>query len=421
MTTTLDLRTLAIVLTLISFALSALMFYVWRSSKTYKGFGWWTAGNAAGALSFLLICGQGTLPTIVSVSFSNMFGVGALLLSYVGIRTFFGRSRRLHLVGGFLAINCIVNLWFLYIVDSVVMRITILSLSVAAIAVLSAAEFQSVPDKHRGRINLVARCSYLFFAVCMILRSALTYFVSPIPNLYSPSSIQSWAFVSFLLFDIFWTFNYLILNGLRLQEELGEAQIELERIAATDYLTGLSNIRAFTERAAIEIVRSHRHDIPLSLVVFDIDHFKAVNDTFGHPAGDKVLKEMAAICSHMTRQSNLIARIGGEEFGLLLTHTDRTGAAIVAENFRKEIENLLVEHDSRHISITSSFGAVELREDDTLESLFARADQNLYHAKDRGRNCVVGEGDDRDEMLHTVSSKIVPTHFPSNTTVARQI
>ena len=389
METMLDLRTLAIVLTLISFALSAVMFFVWRSSKTYVGFGWWTAGNTLCAFSFLLIIGQGSIPAIISVSLSNTLGVGALLVAYVGIRTFFGRSRRLYLVAGFLLLNAIFNVCFVYIVDSVVMRISIISLAVAMIAVLSASEFHRIKDRHRGRINLVARSSYLIFAVCMTLRSGLTYFVAPIPNLYSPSWVQSWAFIVFVMFDVLWTFNYLILNSQRLQDELQDAHSELEMIATTDFLTGAANSRSFFEHGMKVFSGAQRFKYPLSVIMFDLDGFKQINDTYGHAAGDEILKAVVTESTKMLRSNDTLARLGGDEFVITLSHTTADNAGVVAGSLRESIAAIKVECGVDRLNVTASFGIAEMNGADVdLQSTLARADEQLYRAKRSGRNCV---------------------------------
>lgn len=182
-----------------------------------------------------------------------------------------------------------------------------------------------------------------------------------------------------------------MLNSERLNEELRAKENELLERATTDFLTGVSNKRAFDEFASAEIKRSRRYNIPTCLVLLDLDHFKKVNDTFGHAVGDKVLTEIGILLKRMTRQHDLIARIGGEEFGLLLTHTDIESGHAVAEAFRREIQNLEIKHAAINLSVTSSFGVAELRELDTLESLLERADTHLYKAKDKGRNRVSSE------------------------------
>ena len=388
----LDLRTLAIVLTLTSFALSITMFYVWRSSKTYDGFGWWTAGTALGAASFSLIAVHGKLPVLFTVTFSNSMSVGALLLGYMGIRIFFGRSHRISFSFVFLAINTAINIWFLYIFESVVMRITIISLNVAILAVMSAAEFHKVDDSHRGRINLVARCTYLLFALVMITRAILTYNSAPITSLFTPDWVQSWSFIAFTMFAILWTFNYLILNSQRLQDELQMAQSELEQQAITDFLTGISNSRNFFERGEREFTSAKRFGYPISVVMLDLDGFKEINDKHGHAAGDEILKAVATACKERVRSIDTFARLGGDEFAILLSHSPAESARIVAETLRETVASVNVSYGEDKLFVTTSAGVAEIQPEDLdIQSLLVRADEQLYRAKRSGKDKVLSE------------------------------
>lgn len=164
---------------------------------------------------------------------------------------------------------------------------------------------------------------------------------------------------------------------------------ESERLAAVDALTGLTNRRAFSLRLDDEVARSMRYGNPLSLILFDVDHFKAVNDTRGHQGGDAVL---AAIGRHLTnggRRTDLAGRWGGEEFVIGLTETDPAGARVVAERLRESIAALDIRDGAgERISITASFGVATLLPADTLSTLVDRADRAMYAAKTAGRNRV---------------------------------
>ncbi len=167
--------------------------------------------------------------------------------------------------------------------------------------------------------------------------------------------------------------------------ELKQYAQQLERLASTDGLTGLKNHRTFQSELDQEFVRCARYQLPLSLILLDVDHFKRFNDKFGHPAGDEVLKTVSALLLENARASDLAARYGGEEFVVLLPNTDSAGAAAMAERFRGAIEAYPWEQQK----VTASFGAATL----TLSmagpsELTAGADAALYHSKSKGRNCV---------------------------------
>jgi diguanylate cyclase (GGDEF)-like protein/PAS domain S-box-containing protein len=172
----------------------------------------------------------------------------------------------------------------------------------------------------------------------------------------------------------------------RSQEALREANELLERQAKTDALTGIANRMRLNTELVIEIIKARRHKVPLALIIFDIDHFKLVNDTYGHLIGDTLLKEITNVVSNGIRSEDLFARWGGEEFVVLLPHTDLDGARIMAERLRTAIE---VNAFSDIGQITCSFGAAQFADSENQESFLNRADQALYTAKESGRNCVV--------------------------------
>jgi diguanylate cyclase (GGDEF)-like protein/PAS domain S-box-containing protein len=171
--------------------------------------------------------------------------------------------------------------------------------------------------------------------------------------------------------------------------ELKRAQTELQRLATTDVLTNLFNRRYFFELANTELKRAIRYQQPLALVLLDLDHFKHINDTFGHAAGDQVLTAFATACKENIREIDVLARFGGEEFILLMPQTDSEQAYQVVERLRLATTQLRIEVEVQQISLTSSFGlAVLAGEQDTLDAILQRADEALYAAKQSGRNRV---------------------------------
>jgi len=163
--------------------------------------------------------------------------------------------------------------------------------------------------------------------------------------------------------------------------------LEMEMMAITDGLTGLLNHRRFQERLSEEFIRIQRHPEPLSLILLDIDHFKKINDTYGHPTGDEVLRKIAGIIKGMVRDIDMVARYGGEEFAIILINTEGRGAYKVAERIRKEVAKRSFSFGGRKIPITLSLGIASYPNDvRTKEELIARADLALYSAKTSGRN-----------------------------------
>ena len=165
--------------------------------------------------------------------------------------------------------------------------------------------------------------------------------------------------------------------------------VDARRLAATDTLTGLMNRRAFLEAIERERSRAERHTLPLSLLLLDVDHFKKVNDTRGHDAGDAVLRGIATILTRIARKSDFVARWGGEEFVLALPQTAEAGARIAAERVRRAIADAactLPSGDTIHA--TASIGLASASASFAIDELVGRADRAMYAAKGRGRNRV---------------------------------
>jgi diguanylate cyclase (GGDEF)-like protein len=158
----------------------------------------------------------------------------------------------------------------------------------------------------------------------------------------------------------------------------------LEILTTTDPLTKIGNRRYYEQKLEEEILRANRYGNALSLLMFDIDFFKKVNDTHGHDAGDIVLKEYSALIQSMIRNEDIFCRIGGEEFMLILPNTDLKSSTIMAEKLREAVESFDCE-----VKVTMSFGLVAYSKNEEEEDLYSRVDQALYKAKNSGRNRVV--------------------------------
>lgn len=177
-----------------------------------------------------------------------------------------------------------------------------------------------------------------------------------------------------------------------LQQRLAAAEDRVRELAVTDDLTGLRNRRHAQHRLEEEAARAVRTGHPLSVALFDLDHFKQVNDRFGHAAGDAVLRAVAAAALRVCRVSDVVARFGGEEFLLVLPETGADGAATIAERLRRALEAMRVAHEGREVAVTASFGlatAVPGPGGIDTGALIKAADRALYRAKAEGRNRVV--------------------------------
>ncbi len=188
----------------------------------------------------------------------------------------------------------------------------------------------------------------------------------------------------------FAAFGYLLGRN---EKQLLRANRRLDEMALTDALTGLRNTRYFWSRLAEEHAGQERGEAPLAIILFDIDHFKAVNDRYGHPAGDEVLAMVGNVFERSARHRETAARVGGEEFALLLPGQDGPRAVEAAERIRKVIEGRTVfaPDSGEVIRVTVSAGVASTADESELssEELYAAADRALYAAKEAGRNRVV--------------------------------
>jgi diguanylate cyclase (GGDEF)-like protein len=173
------------------------------------------------------------------------------------------------------------------------------------------------------------------------------------------------------------------------QTQLGEALAIIAEQSVRDALTGTYNRRKMDEQLVTELARAERHERPLSLLMFDIDHFKRVNDSLGHPAGDEVIRHVAKIGADGLRKSDFIGRYGGEEFVVILPEISIAGAMVVAERIRGRIAATPATFEGRSIEVTVSVGVAEFGAAScTVETLLGEADQALYLSKKNGRNRV---------------------------------
>lgn len=183
----------------------------------------------------------------------------------------------------------------------------------------------------------------------------------------------------------------------RMQEELSRANRKLETLATTDPLTGCYNRRYLHQMLEYQLAVEQRYHVPFSLLLFDVDHFKQINDTFGHHIGDEVLCHMAQVIRERLRESDIFARYGGEEFTIYLPHTEKRDAIRLAEQLRTMVESQVVETDRGPIRITISMGLISVEggsytgenPKEFLVDVLRKADKALYQAKDQGRNRVV--------------------------------
>jgi diguanylate cyclase (GGDEF)-like protein len=187
------------------------------------------------------------------------------------------------------------------------------------------------------------------------------------------------------------TLGYFFARSHHLARDVQVERERAERLARTDFLTGLNNRRAFYEIGETSLRQAQRYSRDAALLMIDIDHFKSINDRFGHAAGDAVIRGVGQSIVSTVRNVDIAGRLGGEEFTVLLPETSAAEARVAAERLRRAIGESNLEHQGQPLPVTVSLGVASLRAEDDLEAVIARADAALYRAKHEGRNRVVVE------------------------------
>ena len=229
---------------------------------------------------------------------------------------------------------------------------------------------------------------WLFLAILLI---SIQFWVRPIISLSIETNIQPleyrqssyWAVLNFST-ALFSVFVALVLIAACARDVL----VDAIKDSSTDFLSGLKVRSAFDASGRDMIAQLNQTPLPLSMVLLDIDDFKHINDSFGHPCGDKVIAEVGKLLSENGRESDLIGRVGGEEFCLILWNTNQQSGQLMAEALRLKIRSLTLPCLSNSAKLSASFGVVANRSNETLDELYTRADKALYSAKKDGRNCV---------------------------------
>ncbi len=235
--------------------------------------------------------------------------------------------------------------------------------------------------KRAGRYRMAWVCITIALAL-MVQRRAIPFWRHLDGEAANLSDATFGLAVSLLMLTGIW--------GIRLLfDDLTRKSAELHALAITDALTGLANRREMLRCLQIELERSQRNRSPLTLLMFDIDHFKATNDTWGHAAGDTVLSAIADICLMKLRHIDIAGRWGGEEFLVLLPNTHQNEGIAIAERLRAAIGETSIQTERAKLTCTVSIGVASSEPISDIDALLARVDDALYRAKNTGRNRVV--------------------------------
>jgi diguanylate cyclase (GGDEF)-like protein len=341
---------------------------------------WVLVGYSCGAAGMVFVAQRGHLPDSISISLATLLLAAWNFFLYFGVADLLGARRRM---GRLLLVSLppllLLTNYFVYIQGRLTERIIVFS-AVSILQYLLLALLVLRNGNPRTRMPRFGMAFlFVLWSVAHLLRAVYTLQAKPVSML---DEVTTSRFVIVLpaIVGILTCLAFLWLA-------MAQLQGELEQQSHTDSLTGLLNRRALEALAQREIARAGRVDSPLSLIICDLDLFKLVNDRFGHDGGDSALAAAAACILDGLRANDVVARLGGEEFVMLLPGTGEAGAVLVAERLRCCIADLTVQHRSHPITLSASFGIALLQPSDgDWEDILHRADRALYRAKAEGRN-----------------------------------
>lgn len=374
-----DIRTALFFLGVGNVVFAVLIYFYARSSASQRIVSPYTLGRLLQGLGFLLILLRGQMPDLATKNLGNTlllcgFGLECLAGLLLSNRTRLWPLLLLLLAGAVTAFNLTALTG-----GSPANLVMVASFGVAVLVALNGVVF-IFPTGHGSPLLLWIGVADLIIAAANLARG-LTALALAEFSLFTPDAIQDLTFGALYLFMLTNGFGFLLLT----REEDERA---MERLASIDSLTGVSNRRHFLLRAEEEFRRSRRHGLPLAFLMLDLDRFKDVNDRYGHAVGDEVLRAAAQRMGAVLRSEDLLGRVGGEEFAVLLLHTDPDGAMLAAERLRQGVAELRVAAREGEVRITTSIGVAQLAAGDaTIEDTMRRADAALYAAKKAGRDC----------------------------------
>lgn len=371
-----DPRTI-LLLTGIMGGLMSLVLYALKRNypASIKGLGEWSAALLLLFVGGMLVAGRGKLPNFVSISVSSFLLWCGLYLAYVGTQRFFGVRPRIGPWMTLITGLALVQVWFTLIEPSYHMRLMLTTVVTAGLSGVHAWRVAKQGSLTFSRGLAVGVLVFLLAAQVMRLVTSFTMPMALNAEFFDTSVIQLIYITSFAFSILLFSISTVLMATDRLR-------IELQHLANHDSLTNALTRRRLDDACRSELERCRRHGRSMALLIMDLDHFKMVNDTFGHQAGDQTLINFVSRVNALLRGPDQLGRFGGEEFVALLPDTTLDEALLVAERIR----DACVLADQAP-ACTVSIGVTTNRKDnDTVDTLLARADAALYRAKARGRN-----------------------------------
>ena len=374
--------TLLILAAILTGLMTAVLAGVWSFNRRITGFGLWTLSHLSGFLLCVTLMARAQLPEVVSVVAAQFFSFMLAYLNLAGTRAYLGRPRipRRHVLMTLFGLLA-VSLYFTLVRPEPGIRFALSSVVVGGLFLLCARTIAK-----GGLQEYPAR--YLYALACGLHG----LFALIRPWLFSIGSQglfdAQYALVvsQFIVLESIVAIVLLAFGNLVLVYEL--ASLKLRRLAERDPLTCVFNRRSFLTLLDKSLSQAQRMNSSLSMLLVDLDHFKQINDTWGHKIGDEALRHFVSVAQTCVRNEDVLGRIGGEEFAIFLPNTGLEEAVMVANRLRAAVEQQPVKGDAGPIALTASIGVTLCQRGEAPESAMHRADEAMYQAKKNGRNRV---------------------------------
>ncbi len=396
----LDVRTIFVLMIATSFVLAASL-WITVGRQFRNGLGKWTGALAVQAAMFALFASRDMVPDWLSVVVSNALFALTLSLMAAAILEFYQRSLSYwwHVLPP-IFVAVLYSLMDHAYITRVLLSGVLFGGGLLTLALMLQRLHEG--EKHAARTLMMA--GFAAGAAAMLTR-AMMAILNPgaVSSLLAPGWFQGAIFLAGNAVILIISVGFLVLHMERAEEAA-------KKLALIDPLTNTFNRRTFLELAQKEISRCRRSKTPLSMIMFDLDHFKRINDEYGHLAGDEVLKRFAGIVQSCLRREDLLVRYGGEEFCVLLPDVPVERAFQLGERVRAAVRATSFSSRSgkRRIAVTVSAGVARLREEDgdDISGLVSRSDDALYSAKDAGRDCVMSYPENTTIAMLTRSQRL---------------
>ena len=385
----LDLRTAVLYGAMVTLLTGALLLWSWKSlpGSVRPSLRWWLAGMLLHPCGLALLSMHDQLPRALGTPLANTIEALALACMAIALRIFYGLPERRAWHGVVIAAVAMASLWLADVAPDLQWRLMANS---AAQAILLGSSARAIfrPNGPSGAVPKLTGALFVLAALAMVARvSHEALWPMTGAELMKASLINIACLGVLVMLPVLATVGFLLMCTERSQEEL-------ERTARLDYLTGIFNRRAIEDLASRAISASRRHGIPLAIMIVDVDHFKRINDEYGHDAGDQALIETVRRMRHIMRSEDLVGRLGGEEFVAVMPDIDLGSAHAAAERLRRSFSDfpMTISGNARpvEVTLTVSVGVASLEPHDLLFShLLRRADRAMYAAKAAGRNTVM--------------------------------